>query len=151
MTLSQEANDTEQACRDAAVSRDEVFLPNAAEQVSQESARLFKALLGGAILSSAIYAVAILRELRTPRLVPLAPEWSRQYYNALNLRHGLLTGDPAALMLVATFMMTLTPVVRVLASVCGYRRLNDRKMVVVCGTVLGVMLLSLALGLVRIK
>ena len=44
-------------------------------------ADVYKVLLGGMIVSTALFAAGIVRALVHPQYVPLSPEWIKQHYH----------------------------------------------------------------------
>lgn len=114
-------------------------------------AAVYHALLIGMYISTALFAIAIIRALIRPEFIPLSPEWVRGYYHWGVLRHGLATFDPVALMLVATAVLILTPVARVLVSIYAFAVDHDGKYVVVTGIVFAIMILTVILGLLGLR
>lgn len=110
-------------------------------------AAVYHALLIGMYISTALFAIAIVRALLRPEFVPLTPEWVRDHYHWSVLRHGLATFEPMSLMLVATAVLILTPVARVLVSIYAFAVDRDGKYVVVTGIVFVIMILTVFLGL----
>lgn len=110
-------------------------------------AAVYHALLIGMYISTALFAIAIIRALLRPEFVPLTPEWVRDHYHWRVLRHGLATMDPTAWMLVATAVLILTPVARVLVSIYAFAVDHDMRYVVVTSIVFLIMVLTVVLGL----
>lgn len=110
-------------------------------------AAVYHALLVGMYVSTALFALAIVRALMRPEFVPLTPEWVREHYHWGILWHGLSTFDPTALMLVATAVLILTPVARVIVSIYAFAVDRDTKYVVITAIVLFVMIVTVVLGL----
>jgi uncharacterized membrane protein len=77
---------------------------------------------------------------------PLTQEWVRSQYHVGTVLRGLLALDPSALMLAATVLLILTPVVRVVVSMYAFYVDHDRQYLVVTGIVLAVMLLTVLLA-----
>jgi uncharacterized membrane protein len=111
----------------------------------------FKVFLWGTVVSSALFVAGIVRELKSPRAIPVTPNWVRQHYRWDSLWQELQMADPAVLMVLATLLVILTPVVRVVASLLGYAAHGDRKLAAVSGIVLCVMALSLLIAIIGLK
>ena len=109
-------------------------------------ADVYRLLIAGMIVSSVLFAVGILLAMLHPRYIPLSTRWVRSQYHAGTVVHGLLHSDPAAIMLVATVLLVLTPVARVLVSIVAFFLDRDSKFVVVTGIVFLVMILTVILG-----
>ena len=109
-------------------------------------ADVYRVLLGGMIVSSALFAVGMALALVHPRNYPLGPDWVRSHYHFSVIWEGLKSFDPFTLMLVATALLILTPVLRVVISVWAFAVDRDWKFVVVTSTVLVVIVLSVVLS-----
>jgi uncharacterized membrane protein len=109
-------------------------------------ADVYRVLLGGMIVSSALFALGVTRALLHPQNFPLTTQWVRQQYRVSTVFHGLARADPMALMMVATVLLILTPVVRVLVSIYAFWVDEDYKYVVVTGIVFLVMVLTVVLA-----
>ena len=107
---------------------------------------VYHVLLGGMYVSTTLFAVGIVRALTQPRFVPLTTEWVQSHYHASILLHGLASLDPTTLMMVATVVLILTPVARVLVSIYAFAVDRDLKYVVITSTVLFVIFLTVLLG-----
>jgi uncharacterized membrane protein len=110
-------------------------------------ADVYKVLLGGMLVSTALFLVAIVKALLRPEFVPLTPEWVKQHYHWAAIAHGVLSFDPTVIMLIATVLLILTPIARVLVSVYAFWVDGDRKFVLVTLVVLLVIILTVVLGL----
>jgi uncharacterized membrane protein len=110
-------------------------------------ADVYKVLLGGMILSTVLFVIAIMRALLRPEFVPLTPEWIKQHYHWAVIINGIRSFDPTVVMLIATALLILTPVARVVVSVYAFAVDRDHKFVVVTLIVLLVILLTVVLGL----
>jgi uncharacterized membrane protein len=110
-------------------------------------AGVYHALLIGMYISTTLFAIAIARALLHPEFVPLTPEWIRDHYRWAILRRGLATLDPTAWMLVATAVLILTPVARVLVSIYAFAVDHDTRYVIVTSIVFLIMILTVVLGL----
>ncbi|HEX5481060.1 MAG TPA: DUF1634 domain-containing protein [Terriglobia bacterium] len=109
-------------------------------------ADVYDVLLGGMIVSTALFALGVVLALIHPRYVPLTRDYILRNYNWSAAVHGLLTFRPGALMMVATLLLILTPVARVLISVYAFHAGRDHKYVMVTGAVFIVIILTVVLG-----
>ncbi len=112
---------------------------------------VYRVLLGGMVVSSALFAAGIVEALLHPRVLPLTPQWILDHYHAGAVVTGLAHMRPTALMLVATVLLILTPVARVVVSVYAFAVDRDHKYVAVTGIVLLVMALTVVLGILGLK
>ena len=120
--------------------------PPVTETEQNVYAGVYHVLLGGMILSSALFALGLIRALLHPQYIPLTTEWVESHYHVGIVLHGLAHADPTALMMVATVLLILTPVVRVLVSIYAFRVDHDYKYVVVTGIVFLIMALTVVLA-----
>lgn len=127
--------------------------PKPAEISTEENVYtdVYRVLLGGMIVSSALFALGIVEALLHPRVIPLTPQWIQNHYHVNVILAGLEQLRPTALMLVATVLLILTPVARVLISIYAFAVDRDRKYVVITGAVFAVMTLTVILGLLGLK
>jgi uncharacterized membrane protein len=107
---------------------------------------VYRVLLVGMFISTAIFLLGVIRALMLRTYFPLTSEWVRQHYHVSYVVRGLATLDPFALMLVASVLLILTPVVRVLVSIYAFWVDHDWKYVGVTSIVLAVMVLTLVLS-----
>ncbi len=114
-------------------------------------ADVYRVLLGGMLVSSVLFAVGIVRALLHPEVIPLTPEWVKQQYQWSTLESGLMDLQPSSLMLVATALLILTPVARVLVSIYAFAVDGDHKYTVVTSIVLLVMAMTVVLGMLGLK
>ena len=114
-------------------------------------ADVYKVLLAGMVVSTALFAAAIVKALLRPEFVPLTPEWIKQQYHWSVIVHGIATFDPTVMMLLATALLVLTPIARVVVSVYAFRVDHDRKFVIITLIVLLVIILTVVLGLFGLK
>ncbi len=112
---------------------------------------VYRALLVGMFTSTALFAVGIVRALLQPRFVPLTPEWVRQHYHFSVVLHGLATLDPTTIMMIATVVLILTPVARVIVSIIAFAVDHDAKYVVITCFVLFIMALTVVLGIMGLQ
>jgi uncharacterized membrane protein len=109
-------------------------------------ADVYRVLLGGMIVSSALFAVGFVLALLHPEHYPLGADWVRSHYHWPIIWQGLKSFDPFTLMLVATALLILTPVLRVVISIWAFVEDRDWKFVVVTSIVLVVIVLSVVLS-----
>ena len=112
---------------------------------------VYYALLGGMIVSSILFAIGIVRALMHPDYYPLNSDWVRSHYSVSWVMHGLATLDPVALMMVASILLILTPVARVIVSIYAFLVDRDFKFVVITGIVFLVMVVTVIAGLLGLK
>jgi uncharacterized membrane protein len=110
-------------------------------------ADVYKVLLAGMIVSTVLFAAAIVSALLHPEFVPLTPEWIKQHYHWAVIAAGIRSFDPTVIMLIATVLLILTPIARVAVSVYAFAADRDYKFVAVTLSVLLVILLTVILGL----
>jgi len=110
-------------------------------------AGVYHVLLVGMYISTALFALGIIRAMMHPEFYPLTASWVRDHYHWSLIFHGLVTFDPMTLMMTATLLLILTPVVRVIVSIHAFAVDHDYKFVVVTSIVLVVMILTCLLGL----
>ncbi len=114
-------------------------------------ADVYKVLLGGMLVSTALFVIAIVRALLRPEFVPLTPDWIKQYYHWSAIIQGIVSFDPTVVMLIATVLLILTPIARVVVSIYAFAVDRDRKYVAVTSIVLFVMVVTVVLGLFGLK
>lgn len=140
--------ETEKPIAPAGRSSDHERVGNVADNVYAD---VYKVLLAGMVLSSTLFAVGVILALLRPTYVPLTPEWVRQQYQWHSFIHGLATLNPGTFMLLATVLLILTPVSRVLVSIYVFYVDHDRKYVVVTSIVFFVMVLTVILSRFGLK
>ncbi|MBZ5569537.1 MAG: DUF1634 domain-containing protein [Acidobacteriia bacterium] len=109
-------------------------------------AGVYRVLLVGMLVSTAMFVLGVVRALMLRTHFPLTPEWVRQHYHVSDVVHGLAALDPFALMLVASLLLILTPVLRVVVSIYAFWVDHDWKYVGVTSIVLAVMVLTFVLS-----
>lgn len=112
---------------------------------------VYKVLLVGMVLSTTLFAIGVILALLHPTYVPLTPEWVRQQYHWNTFIHGLATANPGTFMLLATILLILTPVSRVLVSIYVFYVDHDLKYVVVTSIVFLVIVLTVVLSRFGLK
>lgn len=108
---------------------------------------VYYTLLGGMVVSSILFVIGIVRALVHPAFYPLTGAWVREHYHVSQIVHGLVRLDPMSIMMVATVLLILTPVLRVLASFYAFVVDRDLEFVAVTGIVLLVMASTVVAGL----
>ena len=114
-------------------------------------ADVYKVLLAGMILSTALFVIGIVRALLAPQFVPLTPEWIKEHYHWRSIVAGVHSMDPTTIMLIATALLILTPIVRVIVSIYSFAVDRDRKYVVVTLIVLLVIVVTVILGIFGLR
>jgi uncharacterized membrane protein len=114
-------------------------------------ADVYTVLLAGMIVSTALFVAGIIRALAKPQFVPLAPDWIKQHYHWSAIIQGLRSFDPTVIMMIATLLLILTPIARVVVSVYAFAVDHDHKFVVVTLIVFSVIILTMVLGLFGLK
>ena len=129
------------------------------EQLSQDGieneanvyADVYRLLIGGMILSNVLFSIGILLALLHPRYVPLTAQGIKTEYQWATLTHGLGSGEPIPWMLLATVLLILTPVARVIVSIAAFATDRDYKFVVITSVVMLVMVATVILGLLGLE
>lgn len=112
---------------------------------------VYHVLLAGMFVSSALFAIGLVLAFLHPEHYPLTPEWVRAHYNFASIWQGIKTFDSFTLMMLATALLILTPVVRVIVSIYAFWVDRDRKYVVVTSIVFLVIVLSVVLSRLGLK
>lgn len=112
---------------------------------------VYRVLLAGMLISSALFAIGLARALLHPETYPLTVEWVRSHYHRAVIWQGLKEFDAFTLMLVATALLILTPVLRVVISIWAFWVDRDYKYVVVTSIVLAVIAFSAVLAHFGVK
>ncbi|HEX6502202.1 MAG TPA: DUF1634 domain-containing protein [Terriglobales bacterium] len=126
-------------------------LDGATQNEANVYADVYRLLIGGMILSNLLFAAGIVLALLHPRFVPLTAQWVKTHSQWSNVLHGLAAGDPISLMLLATVLLILTPIARVIVSIAAFAADRDYKFVVITSIVMLVMLLTVTLGLMGLQ
>jgi uncharacterized membrane protein len=114
-------------------------------------ADVYKVLLAGMIVSTALFAAGIVRALLHPQFVPLTPEWIKQHYHWRVVVEGIRSFDPTVTMMVATVLLILTPITRVAVSIYAFAVDRDRQFVIVTLIVMSVIIVTVVLGLFGLR
>lgn len=121
------------------------------ETISQKAedriyADVYDVLLIGMVISNVLFIAGLALALAHPHFVPLTRDYVRGNYHWQAIKNGFASFRPVTLMMLATFLLILTPVLRVLISVYAFHKGKDRKYVAVTGTVFGVIALTVLFG-----
>lgn len=114
-------------------------------------AGVYNVLLAGMVLSTALFLVAIVKALLRPQFYPLTAEWVKQQYRWPVIVHGVRSFDPPVIMLIATVLLILTPIARVVVSVYAFAADHDYKFVVITAMVLLVIVLTVVFGMLGLQ
>lgn len=109
-------------------------------------ADVYDVLTAGMIVSSILYAIGMALTLRHPHIVPLTRAFILRNYKLGEVAHGLTHFAPGAFMFVATVILILTPVSRVVISIYAFYSERDHRYVLVTGIVFLVIVLTVILG-----
>ena len=114
-------------------------------------ADVYRVLLAGMYVTTALFVVGLILALLHPALVPLDPDWVSSHYHWRPVVSGRAHGDPSAYMLTATLMLILTPVVRVAVSIYAFAVDGDYKYAGITGVVLLIMILTVVFSRLGLK
>lgn len=112
---------------------------------------VYDVLLWGMVASTILFAVGIVLALIHPRYVPLTRDYIVRNYHWSAAWYGLVTLRPGAIMLLATLLLILTPVSRVLISIFAFYAERNVKFTVVTGIVFLVIILTVVFGSLGLK
>lgn len=121
-------------------------LPPAMRGEANVYAAVYHALVYGMAASSALFAAGMIVALTRRQTIPLTSAWVRGQMRWSVFWPGLWRGDPTALMLLATVILILTPVSRVVLSVVAFLVDRDYRFAVVAGIVLLVIIVTVILA-----
>jgi uncharacterized membrane protein len=110
-------------------------------------ADVYRVLVGGMIVSTILFVIGVVRALMHPTFFPLTADWVRQHYQFSTVMHGLAALDPMTLMMVATILLILTPVARVIVSIWAFMVDRDYKFVAITSIVFLIMVITVIAGL----
>ena len=112
---------------------------------------VYHALLVGMLASTALFAIGLVRGMMLHTYFPLSEQWVTEHYHWSVIVAGVKSLDPTVLMMIATVLLIMTPVVRVVVSIITFAVDGDRKYVLVTSTVLAVMVLTFVLSRFGLK
>jgi uncharacterized membrane protein len=108
--------------------------------------RVYHVLLVGMFASTALFAVGMLRALISHASVPISSHWIREQYDWETFVTGLFHLQATSLLMAATFVLILTPILRVGVSIIAFAMEGDRKFVAITSTVLAIILCTVVLA-----
>jgi uncharacterized membrane protein len=108
---------------------------------------VYRLLVAGMIASVVFFSIGLILALRHPGQIPLTADWIRRHYHWSAIAHGLASGEPTTYLMIATVLLILTPVARVVVSIRAFFVDHDHKYVAVTSTVLAIMILTVVLGI----
>ena len=114
-------------------------------------AGVYRVLLWGMMVSTALFVAGIVMALLHPQTIPLSSSWIRQHYDWAVLLQEIRTLNPSILMMAATVVLIATPIIRVLISIYAFFVDRDKKYVMVTSAVLLVIILTIVLGKLGLK
>lgn len=109
-------------------------------------ADVYRVLIGGMIVSTCLFVVGVIAAMIHPQYIPLSAAWIRGSYHWSVFIHGLLSFNPTSFMMLATLLLILTPVVRVLVSIYAFYVDRDYKYVAVTSLVFFIIVLTIILS-----
>ncbi|HVA95701.1 MAG TPA: DUF1634 domain-containing protein [Candidatus Dormibacteraeota bacterium] len=112
---------------------------------------VYRLLIAGMLASTIFFVIGLILALLHPQSFSLSADWIRHQYQWSVIRHGLATGDPMIFLMIATVLLILTPVARVIVSIYAFFVDGDTKYVVVTSIVLGIMILTVILGIFGVQ
>lgn len=107
---------------------------------------VYDVLLVGMISSSALYALGIVLALIHPHTIELTRDYILRNYKLPIMLSGLVHLRPGAIFFLATALLILTPVARVVISIFAFYSERNMKFVVVTGIVFLVIVATVILG-----
>jgi uncharacterized membrane protein len=118
------------------------------EEMIQASvyAGVYHVLLAGMVASTTLFVFGLVRGIMLHTFFPLTADWIRQHYHWHAVTAGLAALDPTTLMMLATVLLILTPVARVVVSIYVFAADGDRKYALVTSTVFAIMVLTFVLS-----
>ena len=114
-------------------------------------AGVYRVLLWGMMVSTALFVAGIVMALLHPQTIPLSSSWIRQHYDWAVLLREIRTLNPTILMMAATVILIATPIIRVLISIYAFFVDRDKKYVMVTSAILLVIILTIVLGKLGLK
>jgi len=108
---------------------------------------VYRLLIAGMLASVVFFVVGLTLTIVHPQQVSLSPDWIRSHYHWGSIKHGLAVGEATTYLMIATVLLILTPVARVIVSIYAFFQDNDYKYVAVTSIVLFIMILTVTLGI----
>ncbi|HVO31032.1 MAG TPA: DUF1634 domain-containing protein [bacterium] len=103
--------------------------------------RVYHVLVAGMAVSTTLFAIGLLLAFVRGDAISLDPAWMAAHVSPAALA-GLVHGDPAAILLLATMALIATPILRVTIATWTFAREGDRLYSAICATVLCVVVLT---------
>lgn len=107
---------------------------------------VYDVLMAGMLASSALYAIGMVLALIHPHTIELTRDYILRNYKINIMLEGLAHFRPGALFFLATVLLILTPVTRVLISIYAFYTERNMRYVVVTGIVFLVIVVTVVLG-----
>lgn len=107
---------------------------------------VYRLLIAGMIVSTILFLIGLVLAFIHPQYFPLSADWVRSQYHWKAVIHGLASGNPNTFMMIATMILILTPVTRVVVSIYAFFVDHDMKYVVVTSIVLFIMIVTVVFG-----
>jgi uncharacterized membrane protein len=107
---------------------------------------VYRALLVGMYVSTALFAIGVLLALRDPAKFSISQTGAKISYHWSALLSGLSAADPVAIIELGTLILILTPIARVLVSLYAFLVDRNWKYVTVTALVIGAICLSWLFG-----
>ncbi|MGH9526683.1 MAG: DUF1634 domain-containing protein [Terriglobales bacterium] len=120
--------------------------PQPGEAAANVYAIVYRVLMWGMFISTGLYIVGLFRALLSHQAVPLSADWVRTQMQWHIFWPNLLHLQASAILLLATVVLILTPVSRVVLSIYAFWVDHDRRYVGVTSIVFGVIVLTVLLS-----
>jgi uncharacterized membrane protein len=127
------------------------FVRTGVQNEANVYADVYRLLIGGMVISNVLFGGGIALALFRLKFVPLTTQWIKEQYQWPTLVHGLASGQPVPWMLLATVILILTPMARVVVSIAAFATDRDYKYVVITSVVMLVMGITIILGLLGLE
>jgi len=114
-------------------------------------ADVYDVLMAGMVISNILFVGGLALALIHPHFIPLTRAYVLRDYHWRTVMHGLASFRPVTIMMVATLLLILTPVSRVLISIYAFHTGGDHKYVIVTGIVFVVIVVTVLLGLLGLR
>lgn len=109
-------------------------------------ADVYRLLIAGMVVSTIMFLIGMVLELLHPQYFSMSAKSVREQYHWGVVLHGLASGDPNTFMMVATVILILTPVARVVVSIYAFFVDSDFKYVTITSFVLLIMIATVVFG-----
>ena len=123
------------------------------EQVQEANvySGVYRILMAGMFVSTSLFIIGVVAALLHPAVIPLNSKWIRENTNAGVVFRGLLLGNPISYMTLATLLLILTPVARVVVSIYASLADRDYKFFAMTSAVFLVMVATVVLSRLGLK